>query len=175
MTCTHTDFVAPSPLKKTGDFLWQPICPCIEDRFKSCMKAWLGTPYLKGKRERRGGADCVQFAAGLYDDLFRRDKKSPVRVLHTFISLHNPLKAFGAARDLQNQFALVPVKDNTVQPGDCLILELEPGHPGHLAIVGWDFGTIVHAVAGPGVNMSSIEACGKISKVFRPGGKQQWA
>lgn len=161
-------------------YTWHPLTDHQEEAVHQTLFSWVRTPYRDGHRIPGIGADCVQLAAGVLDDLCRRKVPSQIPQLASGISPHDPRTAFQTILALRKLFPSVVVRDFSLEPGDLVVMRSIPDpngprRPGHVMIVGTVPWSCLHATRSGGVCWTSIEeASSGILRIYRSLEKEKW-
>lgn len=138
-------------------------------------RMWEGTPHVAGARKCRVGVDCKELAIAYWDFLSGNDRPNRTTVprIAQDSGLHGSDAAWGVLRAAVRAFSLERPEDGTIQPGDVIICRCDLAHagqsnPGHAMVALPRKGTTLHAIKGPGVCQTSIDAIhGEVIQVLR--------
>jgi hypothetical protein len=153
----------------------------LNDRLRRVLDGWLGTRYGEGQRAKRIQVDCVQFVAGVLDELFAVKTPTFVPRLRADIALHSPERAYPTIKAFREaHYGMDEVEDGTVQPGDIIVTRAEhqedaKERDAHVMIAGAERWTAYHAIPRVGVVKTTIACTRGILRVYRPRRKDLWA
>lgn len=138
---------------------WQPHpSASFEERLRSSLMRWKGTPYQAGQQCAQGGVDCVRFVSAVLDEM--TGKQTEIAKLPPDACFHKPELGYKAAAVIRSQYEPtvdVDTEKEPVQPGDVIITGPKHGGPGHAMIVGLQKGEVWHATNGS-VHMTGLSA-----------------
>lgn len=145
--------------------------PHYIQRLGQVLHSWRGTPYRAGQQCKQHGVDCVGFVCRVLDEMRSRD----VTMFDRFpaeLAFHDRERAVASVAALVQRFApVVWVKDNSVEPGDVLVVE-----PMHALVVGIEPHHYWHASTLAGVVRSGDDyfAQHRVTHVLRAQDRGNW-
>jgi cell wall-associated NlpC family hydrolase len=146
-------------------------------RLTLVLESWKGTPYRNGGSRAKGpggGANCIHFLAGVYDELHGTTTVVPLAPPDTVF--HNPKETARVVRALLESWPNEPIATMPridLEPGDCVVVQNGKGQ-GHVLIASADPYKLWHCDFPDGVGVTSLGACGRVLAIYRPLGKERW-
>lgn len=152
---------------------WRPLPPEDEafgKKLATVLAAWQGTPYHEGQQAPGLGVDCVRFVCAVLDEMLLRER-TPISTLPPDAAMHNRAGALGVMKKIASLYPHVTVEDESLEPGDVVVVGPRNGGPGHAMIVGTQKNVLWHAVR-PRVSRTGVgEAHAhdlELFRVYRP-------
>lgn len=117
--------------------MFRPQESRLARRMGRIMAEWEGTPYLDGQCVKGVGTFCTAFVCSVLDELYGKDRPTPLPEIPTDAAMHDPAKAREGLRWFLSHYPNHEKRvDPHVQPGDVLVTGPRGGGPGHAILVG---------------------------------------
>lgn len=118
--------------------------------------------------------DCVRFVDAVWMALHRLELPD-LPVLPAACSLHTSAGAIQMARTFHERYPLRQVRLGELEPGDGVVFRLGAAYEGHIALVGWQPGTLWHADRHVGVSMTGVGLAHEHgTRAWRPERRAEW-
>jgi len=147
-----------------------------DDAVHRICLSWEGTPYRLNGCVKKGGVDCLHFAAAVLDELYGSEHSKELKSLPTDACIHNKVGVMVAARALFERYPVERITEGIVESGDLVLLgrsdQLDTTQ--HLLVAGWR-GMLWHADS-PRVHATGMNAPPhlKLVCVYRAEDKENW-
>lgn len=125
------------------------LLPGLEDRLRTAIRIWEGTPYHEGAQVPRAGVDCWRFVSAVADDMRQRPRIKLPRIVAD-AAMHSPETARAAMRWALREHDCEDIGGVEVRPGDVVVAGPHGGGPGHAMLAGPD-GFLWHVTQAQGV------------------------
>lgn len=159
------------------ELVWRPLSfdpdGSVTERIERVLTSWEGTRYMDGQQQKGLFVDCINFVAGVYDEL-RGKRRGRVRTIPSDQSLHNREGCLAAMRFLIDHCEADVVRKAdgplAVEPLDGIVVGTTG--PGHVLLVGAQ-NRLWHATR-EGVRWSGMSVQERVWAVARPRRKEVW-